>query len=148
MSKPTNTATDYWKAWADVHEQFVKMHEREAVALFEKLKSILGSKKAKQIFTNVAKSARRRTGPRGPRNPAHDRVLLNLYDRMTGRRSIQRLAKSLDERCPGLYGNSAAAIDKKLRRLLRKRDQKVDRLSVWPNLWMSAPAYTETAQRL
>ena len=67
-------------------------------------------------------------GPKGPRNKTIDSELLRIYDAVSARHPAEipeiprRMAELLQESNPGKFGPSEEAIEKHIRRLLKKRD--------------------------
>jgi hypothetical protein len=95
--------------------------------LFIKLKRNLGEAEAREFFDRY--STPRRLGHRGPSDHKLDARLLDLYDELAERggdkASLPRLiAQHFHCTSAGQFGNSAEAIEKKIRRLLKVREKK------------------------
>jgi hypothetical protein len=111
-----------------------------AADLFEVAVAHLGQSQAKKLFAAVTKRARGR--PKGPSAPNRDRLLLKEYDAETARHPQQKvklraLAGRLYERHKAKLGNSPAAIEKHLRKLVDSRklhDAALERIlrQYWP----------------
>lgn len=89
----------------------------------------LGEDEARRIWAEAAK--KKRGAPRGPRNPEKDQRLLQVYDDVIARGDIippeslpRRLAEAALGSDGGIFGNSVAAIEKHIRRLLARREKQ------------------------
>ena len=100
--------------------------------LFGFLKAHLGTHEARRFFVHFTENLRLRLPKaRGTSDPMRDAQLLDLYDlefRSESRKASlpRRLAEKLDMSDRGKYGNSAPAIEKHLRRLLREREREAE----------------------
>jgi hypothetical protein len=113
-----------------LRQAFVR-HQGEILAgrLFAFLQAHLGDSGARRLFARF--STRRTSRGRGASNPMQDEELLDMYDAAAEETANQasvpaQLAARLDESEPGGYGNSAEAIAKRIRRLLKKRRQEAE----------------------
>ena len=93
------------------------------VKLFSRLKNNLGNSETARLFEACIKRCVGR-GERVSRNPAHDDFLLQAFEGQaasTGDRESapREAAEIIDSIYPGKHGNSATAIEKRIRRLLK-----------------------------
>ena len=101
--------------------------------LFLQWKTILGVEETWRIFNTFTEASRPKSlgSGRGVSDYRKDQRLLGFYDQHVERApnatpSVPRLlAESLNKSQPGLYGNSADAIEKRVRRLLKVRQESV-----------------------
>ncbi len=90
----------------------------------------LGEKEALRVWAQVAK--KRRAGKKGSRRPERDEILLSVYDTLLAMdlEDASRLLGSIGKRAhhanPGQFGQSADAIGRQLRRLIKKRKQEAE----------------------
>ena len=120
---PSGSETASARLW----RQAIARREGELVLreLFYKLKINLGEVEARWLFDHCTKVPRRRQH-RGVSNPARDAKLLDMYDLAAeatdNNASVpRRVAERLNDSEPGQFGNSAPAIEKHLRRLVKSR---------------------------
>jgi hypothetical protein len=96
--------------------------------LFSELKQRLGLSEARRLFDPFATPRQSKT--RGRSKPVRDRRLLDFYDAFAERRDAESaprlLAAFLHESNPGEFGNSAEAIEKHVRRLVKVREQEAE----------------------
>jgi Arc/MetJ-type ribon-helix-helix transcriptional regulator len=116
-------------ARARLGRQALVRHQAEILTgrLFAFLKAQLGESEARRFFDPF--STRRRAKTRGARNPAQDAKILTMYDNAAEGAADKatvpaQLAKRLHEAEHGKYGNSAGAIEKHIRRLLKQRERE------------------------
>ncbi len=101
--------------------------EALATALFSAAVRVLGEDEARAVWKAASTKPK---GPKGSRHPRHDRLLLRAYDaavRDAGGSegaAPARVAAVLHLRLPGIYGNSAAAIERHVRRLVKERESR------------------------
>ena len=88
-------------------------------ALFGRLRAHLGEEEARRLFEPPPRNGR------GVSDPERDRELLDQYDLVAG---TQRAAFLVAARChaaePQRFGNSPEAIEKHIRRLVDKREER------------------------
>jgi hypothetical protein len=95
-------------------------YERIAETFFEELSERAGPYEAKRVFLAIAKRVPRQ--PKGAHNSERDQKLLNLYNSLPpGNRTVKGLARKLHNKEPGFYGATEDAVDKRLRRLIKKQ---------------------------
>jgi len=111
-------------------EAFVRHHGEILIGrVFAFLKAHLGESEARRFFDRFSTRRSPQSKRRGSANSARDVELLIRYDNAAAgtanEGSVPRqLAARLHESDPGKYGASTEAIEKHIRRLLKKRDQK------------------------
>ena len=97
-------------------------YERAAEKFFERLSEEIGPYEAKRVFLAIARRVPRR--PKGAHDPKRDRELLKLYyDLPPGDRKVKGLARKLHNKEKGRYGATEEAVDKRLRRLIKKQKE-------------------------
>lgn len=100
----------------------------QAIDAFDHLEQIMGPYLARKTWKLIQA---RKHGPKGPRNPKADALLLKIYDHlkcatpdhMKGAKGM--IARNA-ARYPIKFGNSPQAIEKHLSRLIAERDKKLD----------------------
>ena len=108
---------------AEIRATTISKGEMFLGALFRHLSTVLGQRKARELFAPFAPKP-----SRGKRiDPDRDAHLFLVHDllceQIPDRAAVPRIAAiGLHAAAPGKYGNSAAAIEKQIRRLANERE--------------------------
>ena len=101
-----------------------------AIGAFDYLEQVMGPDLARKAWRLIQAQKR---GPKGPRQTKENSLLLKIYDHLNAytpehmQGAKRRIAAIADNLYPRKYGNSAAAIQKQLTRLLKKRSDELDK---------------------
>jgi hypothetical protein len=114
---------------------------RQAFMFYKTVCDQLGQDETKKLFDGFWK--RRPGRQRGPTNPDRDRALLEEYDDRhaltTSDAERERLPREIghlaNDRFPGVFGNSASAIEKHLRRLTTSRERRQSLIAARSRRW-------------
>jgi hypothetical protein len=122
-------------------EDQLRAVRRQAFKFYRAACGVLGEEETKKLFEGFWK--RREGRRRGSTNPEKDRALLEEYnDRLALTRCAaerERLFREIGElardRFPGVFGNSAPAIEKHLRRLVDSQERALTLIAAQSRRW-------------
>ena len=130
---------------SEEREARLRLVRRQAFRFYSAVRDQLGEQETKTLFRGFWK--RREGGQRGSRKPERDEALLKEYDERLRMAASQdersrlpaEIAREADARSPGVFGNSAGAIEKQIRRLLVRRSRRQALIAArsrrWRGMW-------------
>jgi hypothetical protein len=126
--KPIEKEASSQLQWREATTKFKA--EMVLAEIFINLRLSLGESSARKLFDPYKTlQLLRKRGSHGERDSSKNEILLRLYDRLAENSpricGVPRMmAVALHRDQPGLYGNSAEAIEKQIRRLVKARTNK------------------------
>jgi hypothetical protein len=126
---------------AEEREDRLRAVRRQAFKFYRAVCGHLGEEEAKKLFGGFWK--RREGRRRGSTNPEKDRALLEEYDDRLAKtrcdaereRLFREIGELARDRFPGVFGNSAPAIEQHLRRLVASRKRALALIAAQSRRW-------------